>query len=712
MRLLKKKKRKKKKKNIVVVDDLIVKKTNATNTTEQQKVPERLSNCQLSVIKTNINNVIREPSVLIKLNDAIKTINKIVAHTYQFLKLYLLKLYESDIVFPKIDDSFIRLIIITICDSGSGRPSKNTDNTVKKHINEFFNKYYKPTMCDDPPNSKNLSYIIKYEIIDIIKNIKNNITEHFIFHFNRFINCKLKVKKHIKMIEHTKISSEEKKKLKEEYWNEIKCVKNDILRTNGELISEKKYHKWIKLQQKKFITKPAYAKNNILYDIQVNPLDYIKQMIYINNELENMGEKKLFHPIPLRTNIIPQDVTLETGSLIDILCTKNKRNLIHNRKKNQKMIWDKYFKTDGKDFNRKGYKFGYMIKTNGVSCSLIFAKIGTDGNPIKTTKHKKSEYNDSYIEETKITNEISTKKYVVIDPNYGDIIYCMSKDEATSVHELLKDEIHKKKRNEIFFRYTQNQRRVETKKKKYIRIRKSIKNENKINGKSVSEIENELSNYNSKACKFENFYKYVLKKNKINSMLFDHYSQIIYRKLQFNSYINTKKSETRMLQNFKKTFGSPDEYIVIIGDFDKKDNMKGKEPTINRRIRKLFREYGYKTFKINEFNTSKLCNNCEGEVSTFHYRESHNPKHGGKQIKVWGLVRCSNVKCGLIMNRDKNACQNMHKIVKSVLAGNGRPHVYCGKNYNHHVEYTRDRTKSIQNSQSFKNGCEITLDFG
>lgn len=39
--------------------------------------------------------------------------------------------------------------------------------------------------------------------------------------------------------------------------------------------------------------------------------------------------------------------------------------------------------------------------------------------------------------------------------------------------------------------------------------------------------------------------------------------------------------------------------------------MKGKEPIINRRIRKIFRNNGYDVYLINEFNTSKLCNKCE-----------------------------------------------------------------------------------------------------
>jgi len=61
--------------------------------------------------------------------------------------------------------------------------------------------------------------------------------------------------------------------------------------------------------------------------------------------------------------------------------------------------------------------------------------------------------------------------------------------------------------------------------------------------------------------------------------------------------------------------------------------MKGKEPIINRRIRKIFRNNGYEVYLINEFHTSKLCNKCEEKCSLFLIRKSKNPKHNGKEKK-------------------------------------------------------------------------------
>jgi hypothetical protein len=225
---------------------------------------------------------------------------------------------------------------------------------------------------------------------------------------------------------------------------------------------------------------------------------------------------------------------------------------------------------------------------------------------------------------------------------------------------------------------------LETRNKKYNKLQDKINKETKINNKSIKEIETELSKYNSKTCDFNKFIEYCKKKNKINRILFDHYKQKLFRKLKFNRYTNTQKSESKMIKNFSNKFGKPDECTVILGDYDKGNgHMKGKEPIINRRIRKIFRNHGYKVYLINEFRTSMLCHNCESKCNTFLKRESCNPKHKDKKtnkkkiIEVWGLTLCENKNCSLIHNRDKNSALNMYKITESIYKGKGRPKIYC-----------------------------------
>jgi hypothetical protein len=156
-----------------------------------------------------------------------------------------------------------------------------------------------------------------------------------------------------------------------------------------------------------------------------------------------------------------------------------------------------------------------------------------------------------------------------------------------------------------------------------------------------------------------------------------YYKQKVFRKLKFNRYTNTQKSESKMIKNFENKFGKPNECTVILGDYDKGNgHMKGKEPIINRRIRKIFRNNGYDINLINEFNTSKLCNKCEEVCSPYLKRKSKNPKHNKKEKEVWGLTLCSNKKCELIHNRDKNAGLNMYKITESIYKKLGRPKKY------------------------------------
>ena len=130
-------------------------------------------------------------------------------------------------------------------------------------------------------------------------------------------------------------------------------------------------------------------------------------------------------------------------------------------------------------------------------------------------------------------------------------------------------------------------------------------------------------------------------KNNINKLLFNQYRKEIYRKLKWNRYINTQKSETKMINNFKNKFGDPKNTIVIFGDYDKKNNMKGKEPYVNKRLRHLLRLAKYKVYLINEYYTSKLCNKCQSNVENFMVQKSKKPKNEGEMILVWGFVCCT-----------------------------------------------------------------------
>src|SRR5581483_8391632 len=68
-----------------------------------------------------------------------------------------------------------------------------------------------------------------------------------------------------------------------------------------------------------------------------------------------------------------------------------------------------------------------------------------------------------------------------------------------------------------------------------------------INGRTVQELESQLSQYNSKTCDYVQFIEYLRHKNQLNQILSDFYSQTLFRKLKWNLFINRQKSESQMI---------------------------------------------------------------------------------------------------------------------------------------------------------------------
>ena len=136
-----------------------------------------------------------------------------------------------------------------------------------------------------------------------------------------------------------------------------------------------------------------------------------------------------------------------------------------------------------------------------------------------------------------------------------------------------------------------------------------------------------------------------------------------------------------MIKNFTKKFGEPNDVLFIMGDYDKgSNNISGLEPTICKKFRKIFKNAGFRTYLLNEFRTSKLCNCCHQEIEQFMIRHSHKPNDIkiNKKITVNGLLshQEDKQKCEIIHNRDKNAVQNMLNIVKSIFTIGRRPDIF------------------------------------
>lgn len=626
---------------------------------EKEKQPDDYFKC----VKVPLKHIIKHPDINIpKIQETAIMVNKIVIHTLQFMKLYLLDYYDKHSDLPVIDKTFINTCIKIQCEENKGgRPASNKVQKLKDDLNTFYNKEYKPLTQNETLSYKHMNTILDYLTIDILTMYENNIKLHYVEYLERYVNVVWKKKFLIEKIRKLNLTKKEKDKRINGLCNQLRKIKNDLLNVEKkEYKSKSFYHSWIKNNKKVLLpNKKEFKKNNLYYDIQCSPQDYLPSMIFIMKEIEK-EDFSINNVFPMRNEIIPKHIRLDTTTLVHLLMTKKqgkKSNYLFkgNLKRFEDKIWKFFFRTERQCFKKKWYSFHHMIETDGVSCSISLLRKDKVG---KRVQQKKGENKEQYIDELKNKDykELKNKKIVAIDPNMSDLLYCVDGDN--------------KERN--FFRYTQNQRRKETKYKKYRDIILQLKD------KKVIELETELSKYNRKTLNYNEFKKYIKKKNEVNIKLFKFYENYIFRKLKLNSYINRLKSEKQLINRFKKIFGETKDTIVCIGDWEQRKHRKFKEPTKGIGFRNMFRKNGFQVYLVDEFRTSCRCSNCEGgECSKF--REIRNPKPAkNNSILSHGLLFCKK-DCGL-WNRDENSARNIYKIAKNAIGKKERPNYLSRSN--------------------------------
>ena len=608
-------------------------------------------NISISTVKAPLSKLVRNPNLLFQIDDIVVRVNKIVIHTYQFLKLYLLHLHLSNLSFPTIDESFILLCmsVLTVKDN-RGRPPTDENVEIKADLQAFYDSHYYP-LNPEKIDARLLRRVLECEAIDMVKNITNNIKANYINRLQQFVNIDFKLKERIEKIKSSDLSDQVKKYKINAYYTYVRNIKQDLMSpVNTPYQSDPDCHVWLDYYKPMVIPNRPLVKNSIHYDLAVSPLDYLPAMFNLDLLFEQAGIK-LFHAFPLRSSIKPCYITLDTSILINLFETEDKAQLLSNVTKVQEKIWAKYFLTENKIFKQKNFFFYHMIKTDGVGASILFLRKDLVFEKIIPSP---KEIDELYIDEIPITDEIKSKKVVGIDPNKGDIIYCIDENRTT-------------------FRYTANQRRFEIGSKKYAKYLWQEKQIVMPQGYTIQACERVLAKHSGKTCDFEKYKEYITYKTEINNRLYQFYHNNKSRKFRFNRYINTQRSEANMINNFRKKYGEHSDVIIAFGDHEQKKQMKHHEPTKDKGMRKLFRKHGYQVYLVDEFRTSCRCNKCGSEVEKFMERPSPRPWKKGEMRLVHGLIRCKNVKCNIKWNRDYNASLNILEIARNAIEGKERP---------------------------------------
>ena len=78
----------------------------------------------------------------------------------------------------------------------------------------------------------------------------------------------------------------------------------------------------------------------------------------------------MFQFFPLRNQICPKYVPIDTKSLIELFIKENKNEYLCNIDKYNKELWSYYFNTNDKIFKQKNYVFDYRISTDCFATSI------------------------------------------------------------------------------------------------------------------------------------------------------------------------------------------------------------------------------------------------------------------------------------------------------------------------------------------------------
>lgn len=559
------------------------------------------------------------------INHLVFEMNDLVIHTYQFIRLYVLNCYTNKQPLPELDETFISYCIKSL-GTRDNRGKKCKDTELLETLEKFYQEEYQPLLNHEKTNLKNTTFLLPYLATQIHTSLHNNLQEHFIQHFLRFIN-----------ITTTEIT-EEKSVL-----FHFKKQLFDLTET------DKIFNEW-KISHLSNIL-PTEIKKSIHYDLKVKPFNYLKGMLYMNSVLEKQ-ENKLFQPLPLRSNIIPKHIIIDTASLINLFCHEKdkdgnkvkKGNLLSNVKENQNEVWYNFLNLKNKIFKNRHYQFHNQIQTDGISCCLLFIR--------KDLKDKKwgsrvpvLQEQDFYNIEDLSKEQLDTLKdrnIVGCDPGKRSLVYMMDK-------------------NGNKLQYTAPQRKKESKAKCNERI---LLLERKLNG--IIEKETHLSLQNSKSVDYNKFKVYLVEKNKLNKETTEFYKRDVWRKMKFRQYSYGKKSIDMFLNKIKKTFG--ENILIGYGNWSRSTQMKHFMPTMNKGLRKLIHKK-YDTITINEYNTSKKCCDCNKDLE--YYKDKENKK-------VFRLLKCSNcVSCEnkkiVFRTRDANSSINIMNLTSCWINKQERP---------------------------------------
>ena len=172
--------------------------------TEAQKQAwiERYEDVQTGIkcVKTSLMSITKDESTIVKINEIVQKLNKIVIHTYQFFKLFCIKYSQVNNCLPTIDKQFIVLMMKTISEPEHPEYGHYKGESLK--MLKMFNKFYDDEYADLMANPGKIKWLnfgnfLENEAEKILTAIKVHLQEHFYQMIFKYIKILTTIDEHL-----------------------------------------------------------------------------------------------------------------------------------------------------------------------------------------------------------------------------------------------------------------------------------------------------------------------------------------------------------------------------------------------------------------------------------------------------------------------------------------------------------------------------------
>ena len=598
----------------------------------------------------------------------------------------------------------------------------NSKSELLKEFQKLFGSVFKKK---DKVDGSNLTQVLDYCAVEMFTAFKNNITKHFAKHLGRYVEARWKnsQKNSVSESEWTEIHRQ-LAPVKRDILNGTRESHPDYHRFIDECIGIialppklQKQERWNHL----------FSNPGEYFPCLVKMASYLEEMQDDSNwspMYQCFPQRNDCVPKSIKLDT-------KTLIYLLVPNAKSRTEYNSNLSIHQKGLWEEYFHIDsgvtGKCKHRvTGYSFDYSLHTDGMSASIQFIhqdhltvqqekkellrrlRLAVKGIPkdeTKLRKEKKEREKEKWKEETlknkertavsvamagreegvvspsksqgqkrarsvletdkgkteknqkidrlkyltdlkeeeleKLKQECDKRSFIVIDPGKRDLFTAMKVDKKEP------------KQKPKIVRYSFRQYLRETKRLKYQRVIRNHKKEKR------QEEEEKLSDLNGKTVDSIKFQKYIKEKTKINKKLLPLYADLKFRRYRWYSYLERRRAEDKMIHRVKKSFGN--DVIVFYGDWSAKHQSKFFAPTPNKRIKRKFVE-NFDVYNLDEYKTSKLDWKTEEEGDNLVVKDKKGKLRKLHAVKTF--TRNDRLEC---INRDRNACLNMRKLVLHYL---------------------------------------------